>query len=154
LIAETRDKLMASERALSKRRAAVGCLNFAGKVSTAWPGMWHVPGRKQPPEANALTSAESVSRAIMRLERELGLTLLQRTTRKLTLTRAGERYLVSAREALGVLYEAHAELINADGAPRGTVRMTAPVDPATRVGGVVANAIAAANAGHRAAWPT
>ena len=71
----------------------------------------------------------SVSRAIKHLEAELGMTLLQRSTRKLTLTRAGERYLESAREALRLLDEAHAELVNEDGVPRGTVRFTAPLDP-------------------------
>src|SRR5437016_137783 len=59
----------------------------------------------------------SVSRAITRLERELGSTLLQRTTRKLTLTRAGETYLASARGALRVLDEARAELMSDDAAP-------------------------------------
>jgi DNA-binding transcriptional LysR family regulator len=84
----------------------------------------------------------SVSRAIARLENELGLTLLQRTTRKLTLTRAGERYLASARQALRTLDEARSELVNDDGALRGVVRMTAPFDASTRLGAVLAECVA------------
>lgn len=87
-------------------------------------------------EAGSFTAAaqalglpkSSVSRAIQKLEEELGLVLLQRTTRKLTLTRAGERYLVSAREALRLLEEGRADVINDDGAIRGTIRITKPFD--------------------------
>ena len=84
----------------------------------------------------------SVSRAIARLEHELGLTLLQRTTRKLTLTRAGERYLATAREALRSLDEARVEIIEEDKAVSGLVRMTAPFDASTRLGTVLARSIA------------
>jgi len=84
----------------------------------------------------------SVSRSIQRLEQELGLSLLSRTTRKLTLTPAGERYLVSAREALRMLAEARAEVLSADGEPRGLVRITAPLDPTSRIGGVLAGTLA------------
>jgi DNA-binding transcriptional LysR family regulator len=84
----------------------------------------------------------SVSRAIKQLEQELGSTLLQRTTRKLTLTRVGEQYLARARGALRMLQEAHAELIQADGVPRGDVRVTAPLDPTSRVGIALASAVA------------
>jgi DNA-binding transcriptional LysR family regulator len=83
----------------------------------------------------------SVSRAIARLEAELGLTLLQRTTRKLTLTRAGERYLVTAREALRSLDEARVELIEEDKAVSGLIRMTTPFDSSTRFGTVLAECI-------------
>lgn len=85
----------------------------------------------------------SVSRAIARLEEDLGLTLLQRTTRKLTLTRAGERYLTTAREALRSLDEARAALIEADNAVSGLVRMTAPFDASSRFGAVLAECIVA-----------
>jgi DNA-binding transcriptional LysR family regulator len=70
----------------------------------------------------------SVSRAVTRLEQELGLDLLRRTTRKLSLTPEGERYLVSARQAVQLLHDAHAELMECDENPRGTVRFTAPLN--------------------------
>ncbi|MBX3246619.1 MAG: LysR family transcriptional regulator [Myxococcales bacterium] len=41
-----------------------------------------------------------VSRAIARLEEEVGVTLFARTTRRVTLTEEGERFLAHAREAL------------------------------------------------------
>jgi DNA-binding transcriptional LysR family regulator len=70
----------------------------------------------------------SLSRAVSNLERELGVVLLQRTTRKLAITEAGQLYLERARSALGMLHEARAQLIESDGEPRGVVRFTAPND--------------------------
>ncbi|HEY1533947.1 MAG TPA: LysR family transcriptional regulator, partial [Polyangiaceae bacterium] len=48
----------------------------------------------------------SVSRTVTRLEEDLGVRLLQRTTRKLHLTEAGQAYYERARLALGGLEEA------------------------------------------------
>lgn len=90
----------------------------------------------------------SVSRAISKLEQELGLVLLQRTTRKLTLTRAGERYLVSAREALRLLDEGRAEVLNDEGAVRGLVRLTVPYD-----GGHLSRSVGAALASFSPQYP-
>lgn len=72
----------------------------------------------------------SLSRAVSHLERELGVVLLHRTTRKLALTEAGQLYVERARSALALLDEARVQLVEADQEPRGLVRMTAPVDPA------------------------
>lgn len=101
-------------------------------------------------EAGSFTAAaralglpkSSVSRAIARLEAALGLTLMQRTTRKLTLTRAGERYLASARTALHMLDEVRTELVYDDAAPRGSVRLTAPFAASSHLGSVLADSIA------------
>ena len=71
----------------------------------------------------------SVSRAVSKLERELGITLLQRTTRKLALTSAGKAYLERARTAVALLSEGQAVAREAVDAPSGTVRITAPHDP-------------------------
>lgn len=71
----------------------------------------------------------SASRAVSKLERELGVTLLQRTTRKLVVTDAGRAYLKRAREALTLLSEGHAVAREAVDEPSGTVRLTAPPDP-------------------------
>jgi DNA-binding transcriptional LysR family regulator len=70
----------------------------------------------------------SLSRAVSKLERELGVVLLQRTTRKLAITEAGQLYLERARSALGMLAEARTQLLEADAEPRGVVRFTAPHD--------------------------
>lgn len=70
----------------------------------------------------------SVSRTVTRLEEELGVRLLQRTTRTLHLTEAGQAYYERARVALGNLEEAALLASNASVEPRGIVRMTAPGD--------------------------
>jgi len=70
----------------------------------------------------------SVSRTVTRLEDELGIRLLQRTTRKLHLTEAGQVYYEGARVALNGLDEAAAAATNFSAEPRGTVRLTAPAD--------------------------
>jgi DNA-binding transcriptional LysR family regulator len=69
----------------------------------------------------------SASRAVMRLEEALGVRLLQRTTRRLTLTDAGQRYLAEVRGPLGRLAEASDEVTDMGREPRGVVRVsTAP----------------------------
>jgi DNA-binding transcriptional LysR family regulator len=91
-------------------------------------------------EAQSFTAAgktlrmpkSSVSRAVAKLEAELGVVLLQRTTRSLTLTDAGQRYLARAREALQLLNEARDEARENDAEPRGTVRLTVAPDPSGR----------------------
>jgi DNA-binding transcriptional LysR family regulator len=87
-------------------------------------------------EAQSFTAAakalglpkSSVSRRVTELERELGVPLLHRTTRKLSLTDAGRAYFVQAERALAEL-DAAAELASGmDAEPRGVVRLSAPVD--------------------------
>src|SRR4051812_37412992 len=70
----------------------------------------------------------SVSRTLTRLEEALGVRLLQRTTRKLHLTEAGEAYYERARVSLAALEEAASAAMNLSAEPRGTVRMSAPGD--------------------------
>src|SRR5436189_239905 len=70
----------------------------------------------------------SVSRRVAALEETLGAQLLQRTTRRLRLTEAGQRYYGQARLALAALDEAATELAEMGREPRGTVRLTGPID--------------------------
>src|SRR6187431_1864583 len=70
----------------------------------------------------------SVSRTVARLEDGLGVRLLQRTTRKLHLTEAGQTYFERARVALAGLEEAASAATNLSAEPRGIVRMSAPGD--------------------------
>src|SRR5512137_621338 len=70
----------------------------------------------------------SVSRSVAALEAELGIRLLQRTTRRLSLTDAGRVYHDRARDALGGLEEARQAVSVLGSAPRGLVRVTAPGD--------------------------
>jgi len=70
----------------------------------------------------------SVSRSVAALEAELGVRLIQRTTRKLHLTDAGSQYLARAQAALAELHEATAAVGELGDEPRGTVRLSAPFD--------------------------
>jgi len=70
----------------------------------------------------------SLSRAVSRLEEDLGVRLLQRTTRRLSLTDAGRSYFAQARSALAGLADAASTVSDMGKEPRGVVRVTTPVD--------------------------
>jgi LysR family transcriptional regulator AphB len=72
--------------------------------------------------------SNSVSRRIQGLEAQLGLRLLHRSTRRLTLTDAGENLYTRCAEQVEVLSEATAELAQGSQSPGGRVRMAAPAD--------------------------
>lgn len=85
-----------------------------------------------------------LSRRVADLEARLGVRLLQRTTRKLSLTQAGEtyhRHCVAMREQAEAADEAVAQV---HGEPRGTVRVTCPVTLAqTTIGPLLPRFLAA-----------
>lgn len=68
-----------------------------------------------------------VTRAVAALETELGVRLLQRTTRQISLTEGGERYLAQVEPLLKELDLAGEELQAASVQLRGLVRITASV---------------------------
>lgn len=70
----------------------------------------------------------TVSAKVSQLEQRLGVTLLQRTTRKLNLTEAGETYFRRCVQALDDLQAAESELATAQSEPQGLLRLTAPVE--------------------------
>jgi DNA-binding transcriptional LysR family regulator len=65
-----------------------------------------------------------VSRNVAALETNLALRLFHRSTRSLTLTEAGERFLVSIRDHLENLQGAIAEAAQPDGQPAGTLKIS------------------------------
>ena len=73
-----------------------------------------------------------VSRAIAALEHELGVCLLQRTTRRHVLTDAGQRYLERVGPLLADLEEAREVAKDATAEIKGGVRATVPVSYAMR----------------------
>ncbi len=87
-------------------------------------------------EAGSFTAAaaalgvrkSSVSRSVAALEETLGIRLLQRTTRRLSLTDAGAAYYARARDALAGIEEAQRAASSLGAEARGVVRITAPVD--------------------------
>lgn len=71
-------------------------------------------------------SASGVSRAIARLESRLGTRLVDRTTRRLSLTAEGSAYFERCRRILAELEDAEAALAEAGGVPRGPLRIQVP----------------------------
>ncbi|WP_417783240.1 LysR substrate-binding domain-containing protein [Terasakiella pusilla] len=68
----------------------------------------------------------TVSRKIAELEDHLGAQLLTRTTRKITLTESGARYLEAARRILNDVQEAERQASSEYVEPVGTMTLTAP----------------------------
>src|SRR5690606_8671166 len=72
-------------------------------------------------------SPSGVSRVVSRLEERLGARLVQRTTRKFSLTEAGAEFHARTVQVLADLAEAEAEVQRTARNPRGTLRISAPV---------------------------
>ena len=72
-------------------------------------------------------SAPAVTRAVAALEEDLGVRLLQRTTRSVRMTEAGQRYLEDARRILAEVADADEVASGVTGVPRGNLALTAPV---------------------------
>lgn len=68
----------------------------------------------------------TLGRRLDRLEERLGVRLLHRTTRRLTLTRHGERLYARALGVVHAAREAEAEIRRLDGVPRGLLRISIP----------------------------
>ncbi|MDZ4349550.1 MAG: LysR family transcriptional regulator [Xanthomonadaceae bacterium] len=72
-------------------------------------------------------SAPAVTRAVAALEGRLGVKLLDRTTRHVRVTEAGQRYLEDARRAVVAADEADEAAAGLNRQPRGHLTVTAPV---------------------------
>jgi len=68
----------------------------------------------------------AVSRNVQRLERQLGVRLLQRTTRSLSMTEEGRRFFEATRNALVALEMAHEAVALRRHEPSGLVRILSP----------------------------
>ncbi|MGT2444661.1 LysR substrate-binding domain-containing protein [Ensifer adhaerens] len=69
----------------------------------------------------------TVSRKVTALEEQLGVTLIQRTTRKLSLTAQGRAYYAECGEPLKRLRDAERVLSEAQRRPEGLLRVTVPM---------------------------
>lgn len=72
-------------------------------------------------------SKQSVSDRIAKLERALGVRLLERTTRRVRLTDAGARYHARCASLAGQIAEANDEMRGLTTEPRGRLRVSVPV---------------------------
>ncbi|TAK48606.1 MAG: LysR family transcriptional regulator [Xanthobacteraceae bacterium] len=77
-------------------------------------------------------SQTMVTKHVAALETHLGVRLLHRTTRRLTLTEAGRRYLESCDRILADIADAESAAAADRIEPRGTLRINAPVSLGTR----------------------
>ncbi|WP_343562079.1 LysR family transcriptional regulator [Kiloniella sp. b19] len=76
-------------------------------------------------------SKSAVSKQVSRLEDNLGIRLLNRTTRKLSLTEAGEIFFNKSRLALDAMEDARHDIHNLTNSPRGLLRINAPMSFST-----------------------
>ena len=72
-------------------------------------------------------SKSAVSKRINQLEVHLGIRLLHRTTRKLSLTEAGERYFEHAAQALAAAGQAEDAVTELQGEPQGKLKISSPM---------------------------
>ncbi len=70
----------------------------------------------------------TLSVRVSRLEQRLGVTLLQRTTRRLNLTEAGQAYLQQAARGLEEIAQAEAQIDAGRHEAQGLLRITLPID--------------------------
>jgi DNA-binding transcriptional LysR family regulator len=87
-------------------------------------------------------SPSAVSQTIRALERQAGVTLLHRSTRKLALTEAGERCYPHCRQLLESARAAAESLAQARDAPSGELRVAAPVGFAAHIAPALAPLLA------------
>jgi len=72
-------------------------------------------------------SKAAVSQRMAELERVAGVALVQRTTRSVRLTEAGQRLVDDTRASFEHIAQCFAQVRDAAGSPRGLLRVTAPV---------------------------
>lgn len=74
------------------------------------------------------THKAHLSRVVSQLERELGARLLERTTRSLSLTEVGREFHERSAAILAAVDDARQAVAQAQGEPRGTLRLTCGVE--------------------------
>ncbi len=89
------------------------------------------------------TTTSAVSQQIRALERDMGVTLLHRTTRKLSLTPAGARFHEGCAAMLAAARGAQTRLLQLRDAPEGELRIAAPVGFGRQLGPALAPLMAA-----------
>lgn len=72
-------------------------------------------------------STTAVSRHVGELEQRLGVRLLQRTTRRLSVTPEGEAFYARCKEVLAAIDEAESEVTTQNVEPSGLIRVNAPL---------------------------
>ncbi len=73
------------------------------------------------------TSKAAVSRYVAQLEERLGVRLMNRTTRRLSMTDEGYAFLAHCKETLTLIDDAEQEIQNKRSSPTGLIRINAPL---------------------------
>jgi DNA-binding transcriptional LysR family regulator len=73
------------------------------------------------------TSKAAVSRYVAQLEERLGVRLMQRTTRRLSMTDEGLTFLAHCKDTLALISDAEQEIQNKRSTPTGLIRINAPL---------------------------
>ena len=73
-------------------------------------------------------SAMMISKYVAGLEKELGVSLLNRTTRTVSLTEAGDKYYQRSKQILDDLMELEEQTIELANHVKGTLKISAPID--------------------------
>jgi DNA-binding transcriptional LysR family regulator len=76
--------------------------------------------------AELRVTPSAVSQSIRAIEERVGVRLLQRTTRSVSVTEAGARFLAQLRPAMNGVYAAFESLDQVRGRPTGTLRLNVP----------------------------
>ncbi len=92
-----------------------------------WLGVLAQQGSYTAAAARLGVSKAAVSQRVAELERLAGVALVQRTTRSVRLTEAGQRLVDDTRTSFEHIAQCFAQVRDAAGAPRGLLRVTAPV---------------------------
>ncbi|MEX1166616.1 MAG: LysR family transcriptional regulator [Hydrogenophaga sp.] len=92
-----------------------------------WLGVLAQQGSYTAAAARLNVSKAAVSQRIAELERFAGVPLVQRTTRSVRLTEAGQRLVDDTRASFEHIAESFSRVRDLAGAPRGLLRVTAPV---------------------------
>ncbi len=87
-------------------------------------------------------STSAVSQQVRQLERDNGVTLMHRSTRKLTLTPAGEQFYEGCAAMLAAARRAQQQLAHSRDAPSGELRVSAPVGFARHVAPALGHVLA------------
>ena len=90
-----------------------------------WLGVLAQQGSYTAAAARLGVSKAAVSQRVAELERLAGVALVQRTTRSVRLTEAGQRLVDDTRSSFEHMAQCFAQVRDAAGAPRGLLRVTA-----------------------------
>lgn len=88
-------------------------------------------------------STSAVSQQVRQLERDNGVTLLHRSTRKLTLTASGEQFYEGCAAMVVAARRAQQQLLHSRDAPSGELRLSAPVGFARHIAPALGHVLSA-----------